>query len=113
MQLSPTGWELPYEITLTWKKIVVVVVLVFYVSPTAKVRHKFGFKLHPKDCRSKGLVCCLCFCLTSLSTIFQSFWDRATASWVFTSTLGTLKCLAQGHYTGVGTLDLLLQSPKL
>ena len=26
---------------------------------------------------------------------FQSFWDGATASWVFTSTLGTLKCLAQ------------------
>ena len=43
----------------------------------------------------------LVFCLTSLSTIFQSFWDGATASWVFTSTLGTFKCLIQGHYTAV------------
>ena len=32
---------------------------------------------------------------------FQSFWDKAAASWVFTCTLGTLKCLAQGHYTAV------------
>ena len=40
----------------------------------------------------------LVFCLTSRSTIFQSFWDGATTSWVFISTLGTLKCLAQGHY---------------
>ena len=39
--------------------------------------------------------------LTSRSTIFKSFWDGAIASWVFTSTLGTLKCLAQGHYTAV------------
>ena len=37
----------------------------------------------------------------SLSTIFQSFWDAATASWVFTSTLGTLKYLAQENYTEV------------
>ena len=37
----------------------------------------------------------------SWSTTFQSFWDGATASWVFTSTLGTLKCLAQGHYMAV------------
>ena len=43
----------------------------------------------------------LVLCLTSWSTIFQLFWDGATASWVFTSTLGTLKCLAQGHYTAV------------
>ena len=35
------------------------------------------------------------------STIFQSCWDGATASWVFTITLGSLKCLAQGHYTAV------------
>ena len=41
------------------------------------------------------------FCLTSRSTIFQSCWDRATASWVFTSTLGSLNCLAKGHYTAV------------
>ena len=40
----------------------------------------------------------LVICLTSRSTICQSFWDGATVSWVFTSTLGTLKCIAQGHY---------------
>ena len=28
-------------------------------------------------------------------------WDVGTASWVFTSTLESLKCLAQGHYTAV------------
>ena len=43
----------------------------------------------------------LVFCLTSQSTIFQSCWDGATASWVFTSTLGSLKCLAQGDYMAV------------
>ena len=44
----------------------------------------------------------LVLCLTSQSTNFQSFWDRATASWALvTSTLVTLKCLAQGHYTAV------------
>ena len=43
----------------------------------------------------------LFFVLTSRSTIFQSFWDGAIASWVFTSTLGTLECLSQGHYTAV------------
>ena len=35
----------------------------------------------------------------------QSFWDGATASWVFTTTLGTLICLAQGHYTAVVGLE--------
>ena len=55
--------------------------------------HKHDLFLHVKS----GLV----FCLMSRSTIFQSFWDGATASWVFTSTLGTLKCLAQGHYREV------------
>ena len=33
--------------------------------------------------------------------IFQSCWDGATAPWVFISTLGSLKCFAQGHYKGV------------
>ena len=32
---------------------------------------------------------------------FSVIWDGATASWVFTSTLESLKCLAQGHYTSV------------
>ena len=39
-------------------------------------------------------------CGLSRSTIFQSCWDGAITFWVFTSTLGSLKCLAQGHYTG-------------
>ena len=43
----------------------------------------------------------LVFCLTSRSTIFQSFCDGATCSWVFTSTLGAFKGLAQKHYTAV------------
>ena len=43
----------------------------------------------------------LVFCLTLLSTIFQTCWDGATASWVLTSTLGSLKCLAQGHNTAI------------
>ena len=34
-------------------------------------------------------------------TLVQSFWNGATASVVFTSTLGAIKCLAQGHYTAV------------
>ena len=52
-----------------------------------------------KACQGKAQVCFGLgfFCLTSKTTIyFQSFWDR-----VFTSTWGTLKCLAQGHYTAV------------
>ena len=45
---------------------------------------------------------CVCVCVFSArSTLFQSFWDGATASWVFTSTLGILMCLAQGHYKAV------------
>ena len=41
------------------------------------------------------------FCLTPRSTVFQSFWDGATAFWVLTSTLEILKSLAQGHNTAV------------
>ena len=41
----------------------------------------------------------LVYGLTSRSTILKSCWDGATASWVFTSTFGSLKCLAQGHFT--------------
>ena len=33
----------------------------------------------------------------SKSTIFQSCQDGAATSWVLTSTLGELMCLAQGH----------------
>ena len=41
------------------------------------------------------------YCLTSRLTIFQSCRDGTKASWVFTSTLESLKCLAQGHYMAV------------
>ena len=41
------------------------------------------------------------YCLMFRLTIFQPCWDGATASWVFTSTLESLKRLAQGHYTAV------------
>ena len=47
----------------------------------------------------------LFFCLTSRSTIFQSCWDGATASCVFTSALESLKFLAQGHCTAVAGFE--------
>ena len=51
---------------------------------------------------------CICFCLcwglTSQSTIFQSYRDGATASWVINQYFRGVKCLAQGHNTAaVGT----------
>ena len=42
---------------------------------------------------------CLCWGLTSQSTIFQSCRDGATASWVINQYLRGVKCLAQGHNT--------------
>ena len=44
---------------------------------------------------------CLCWGLTSQSTIFQSCRDRATASWVINQYFRGVKCLAQGHNTAV------------
>ena len=47
---------------------------------------------------------CLCWGLTSQSTIFQSCRDGATASWVINQYFRGVKCLAQGHNTAaVGT----------
>ena len=40
---------------------------------------------------------CLCWGLTSQSTIFQSCRDGATASWVINQYYRGVKCLAQGH----------------
>ena len=37
-----------------------------------------------------------------MSTIFQSCREGAAASLVLTSTVGSLKCLAKGHYTHPG-----------
>ena len=51
--------------------------------------------------RLPGQICLFGFCLTPRSTIFQSCWDGTTAFWVFTSTLGSLKRLAQEIYTAV------------
>ena len=42
---------------------------------------------------------CLCWGLTSQSTIFQSCWDEAIASWVINQYFRGVKCLAQGHTT--------------
>ena len=42
---------------------------------------------------------CLCWGLTSQSTIFQSCLDGATASWVINQYCRGVKCLAQGHNT--------------
>ena len=44
---------------------------------------------------------CLCWGLTSQSTIFQSCRDGATASWVINQYFRGVKCLAQGHNTAV------------
>ena len=45
------------------------------------------------------LFVCLCWGLTSHSTIFQSCRDGATASWVINQYFRGVKCLAQGHNT--------------
>ena len=45
------------------------------------------------------LFVCLCWGLTSQSTIFQSCRDGATASWVINQYFRAVKCLAQGHNT--------------
>ena len=42
---------------------------------------------------------CLCWGLTSQSTIFQSCRDGVTASWVINQYFPGVKCLAQGHNT--------------
>ena len=41
------------------------------------------------------------FLFNNLVNNFQSFWNGASASWVFTKTWRTLKCLGQGNYTAV------------
>ena len=49
------------------------------------------------------------YSLTSQSTNFQSFWEGANASWVLTSTMGSLvKCLLQGHF--IVEVDLSLRN---
>ena len=45
------------------------------------------------------LFVCLCWGLTSQSTIFHSCRDGATASWVINQYFRGVKCLAQGHNT--------------
>ena len=45
------------------------------------------------------LFVCMCWGLTSQSTIFQSCRDGATASWVINPYFRGVKCLAQGHNT--------------
>ena len=47
----------------------------------------------------------LCWGLTSQSTIFQSCWDGAIASWVINQYFRGVKCLAQGHNTATVGLE--------
>ena len=71
-------------------------------SSTERARGCESFKLEFYLLKMNRKVFVCVFCLTSRSTIFQSCWDGATDSWVYISTLGSLKCLAQGHrYTAV------------
>ena len=53
------------------------------------------------ECKKVGGVnkLCMCWGLTSQSTIFQSCRDGATASWVINQYFRGVKCLAQGHNT--------------
>ena len=51
------------------------------------------------------LVGCLCWGLTSQSTIFQSYRDGAIASWVINQYFRGVKCLAQGHNTAAVGLE--------
>ena len=51
------------------------------------------------------LFVCLCWGLTSQSTIFQSYRDGATASWVINQYFRGVKCLAQGHNTAAVGLE--------
>ena len=53
----------------------------------------------PELCLFADLFVCLCWGLTSQSTIFQSCRDGATASWVINQYFPGVKCLAQGHNT--------------
>ena len=50
-------------------------------------------------CHHPKIWFCLCWSLTSQSTIFQSCRDGATASWVINQYFRGVKCLAQGHNT--------------
>ena len=54
--------------------------------------------IHMNKIMRKDFVC-LCWGLTSQSTIFQSCRDEATASWVINQYFRGVKCLAQGHNT--------------
>ena len=47
----------------------------------------------------------LCWGLTPQSTIFQSCWDGAIASWVINQYFRGVKCLAQGHNTAAVGLE--------
>ena len=53
------------------ERVVVVVVLGFYVSPTAKVtrRRDLGLKSHPKDCLQERKLCYFSIILEQLCTI--------------------------------------------
>ena len=51
------------------------------------------------------IIVCLCWGLTSQSTIFQSCRDGATAPWVINQYFRGVKCLAQGHNTAAAGFE--------
>ena len=61
-------------------------------------KFSFGNQSNSEDW-TKVICLCLCWGLTSQSTIFQSCRDGATASWVINQYFRGVKCLAQGHNT--------------
>ena len=70
----------------------------YMCSPSAGAERPQGTKFW---CHQKGLITfvCLCWGLTSQSTIFQSYRDGGTPSWVINQYFRGVKCLAQGHNT--------------
>ena len=74
-----------------------------------QMRKTANFRCWPDwdpGCRGReGFVGWLCWGLTSQSTIFQSYWDGAIASWVINQYFRGVKCLAQGHNTAAVGLE--------
>ena len=80
-------------------------VIHFYLSQGLD-RGKIRFVSTGENLRKPCLVCfCLCWGLTSQSTIFQSCRDGATASCVINQYFRGVKCLAQGHNTAAVGLE--------
>ena len=72
-----------------------------------KIRHCWDGHLgqYMSQAMRKCLFVCLCWGLTSQSTIFQSCRDGATFSWVINQYFRGVKCFAQGHNTAAVGLE--------